>query len=129
MNESIPKNLLLIAESPEKEGALDDLVHDCFSNMASDVNNGGPEAQITCLRENGFSWKYILEALGVDMSVLEIVVKKKALKGGDLCPHCKMKCLVHIPAREPHYAEYLTCPSCDKTFRLEGETDKEESNE
>lgn len=67
----IPKKLLLIAEAPEKEGVLDDLVHDCFSNMASDVNNSGPEAQIKCLRENGFSWKYILEALGVAISALE----------------------------------------------------------
>lgn len=36
------------------EEALDDLVHDAFSSMASNLNNEGREAQISWLVKNGY---------------------------------------------------------------------------
>jgi hypothetical protein len=46
-------------------GVLDDVVHDTFSSMASELNNRGTQAQVDFLREQGWSDEAILrEAAG-----------------------------------------------------------------
>lgn len=43
---------------------LDDLVHECFSKMASDVNNEGPEKQLEFLcQKYGMTVEQILKEL------------------------------------------------------------------
>lgn len=61
--EDIPADILQKVDAGAD--ALDSLVEDCVSEIASNVNNQGAEAQIRYLREQGFSWKYIREAYGL----------------------------------------------------------------
>ena len=45
-----------VSEDPRRQDALDGVVHDAYSSMASAVNNGGPEVQInTLILEHGWS--------------------------------------------------------------------------
>lgn len=63
--EEIPAEIQAVINSGALcDDALDELVHDCVSEIASDINNEGIDSQIRYLREQGFSWKYIREALG-----------------------------------------------------------------
>jgi hypothetical protein len=62
--EEIPAEIQAIIDSGDHSSDLDMLVHDCVSEIASDINNEGIDSQIRYLREQGFSWKYIREALG-----------------------------------------------------------------
>ena len=39
--------------------ALDDLVHDTASQIASEINNGGTEAQLQYLLDNGWTEEHI----------------------------------------------------------------------
>ena len=45
------------------EDALDPLVHDCFSEQASEINNSGRPAQLEALLKNGWTPEDILGRL------------------------------------------------------------------
>lgn len=60
------EQLLQKFRAREDEGSfivLDDLVHDAFAAMASNVNNEGDEAQVDWLLANGHTIESIDEAL------------------------------------------------------------------
>lgn len=48
------------------DDALDPLVHDCFSEQASEVNNSGRPAQIECLLKHGWTPEDILGRLRIN---------------------------------------------------------------
>lgn len=48
-----------------EDDALDQLVHDCFSEQASEVNNSGRPAQLECLLKNGWTPEDILGRLRI----------------------------------------------------------------
>lgn len=55
--------LQAVAEAGLDEGALDELVHDCKSSEAADINNSGFDGQIEYLIESGMTEKDIREAI------------------------------------------------------------------
>lgn len=56
------KELIELAQAAPDD-ALDEMVHDMYSQIASETNNGGPEAQITALMEWGFTAAQIEKAI------------------------------------------------------------------
>jgi uncharacterized protein YbaR (Trm112 family) len=48
-------------------------------------------------------------------------VKKKVVKAGDVCPHCRVGLLERVEEDVPFYEAHLQCPKCDSTYSIEDE--------
>jgi hypothetical protein len=59
-------------EEVEQRADLDDLVHDTKSAEASDINNGGPEAQVRYLLESGWTKKDLLQRSSAVHKMLDV---------------------------------------------------------
>lgn len=61
--DAVPVDVLVAGLTPDKQDWLDDLIHSIKSQEASELNNGGPEAQV----------KYLIEQLGIEGATEEIL--------------------------------------------------------
>lgn len=69
------------------EQALDGLVHDCFSEQATEVNNSGRPAQLECLLLHGWSPAGIIQDLRRQ--------KEEDSEGDDSSPSCDCQDVEH----------------------------------